>query len=132
MVFVYGTLLRGERNHRYLAGSRLLGRWQTPGQYGLWSLGAYPAACPGNARLYGEVYRISAQTLARLDALEEVPAYYQRHRISTPWGPAFIYLQPAPPTGSSLLASGDWRRRTSRIIARQGFEPVADSQAPTR
>lgn len=132
MVFVYGTLLSGERNHRYLADSRLLGRWRTPPCYTLWTLGPYPVACPGGNHLHGEVYRVSAHTLCHLDQLEEAPDYYQRHHLRTPWGPAWIYLQPAPPDGASLLAHGDWRRRQGRTLVRQGFEAVADSQSPPR
>lgn len=132
MLFVYGTLLRGERNRAYLVGSQCLGRWRTPPLYALWTLGPYPVACPGRKPLHGEVYRISAHTLRELDQLEEVPHYYQRHRLRTPWGPAWIYLQPGPPQEAALLPHGDWRRRKGRIIVRQGFEAVADSQAPPR
>ena len=74
LVFVYGTLMRGERNHRYLSASRYCGRWRTPPTYDLYSLTSYPVACPGGRqRLSGEVYRVSQQTLHLLDALEEYP-----------------------------------------------------------
>jgi len=133
LVFVYGTLMRGERNHRYLASSIYRGRWRTPPVYNLHSLTSYPVACPdGRQRLSGEVYRISRQTLCQLDGLEEYPLVYSRKLITTPWGPAWLYLQAHAPAEAIPLPSGDWRRRTARPQCRSGFEPVSIRQPFSR
>ena len=41
-----------------------------------------------------------------------------------------FYLQQSSPNGASWLPHGDWRRRAARIIVRQGFESVANTQLP--
>lgn len=128
-VFVYGTLLRGERNHHYLRKARRLGNWRTPPRFSLWSLGAYPVACPnGSQRIDGEIYRIDERQLGLLDQLEEVPHYYYRTSLHTPWGEAWIYLQPQPPAGARPLPAGRWRKRSQRVVQRMGFESVAATQ----
>ena len=128
-VFVYGTLLRGERNHHFLRKARRLGAWRTPPRFSLWSLGAYPVACPnGHQRLAGEVYRVDQRELGLLDLLEEIPHYYYRTRLQTPWGQAWIYLQSEPPRGADLLPAGSWRRRSARVNRRMGFESVSATQ----
>ena len=79
-VFIYGTLKRGERNHRLLAGERFVGEAVTEPLYRLYDCGAYPAlvedAANGRA-VRGEVYLVDPPTLRRLDALEAAPHLYQ-------------------------------------------------------
>jgi gamma-glutamylcyclotransferase (GGCT)/AIG2-like uncharacterized protein YtfP len=71
LVFVYGTLRAGERNHRLLGKATLVARQGriigelTDTGYG------YPAAhLTGCGFIYGEVYAVDAETLAALDQLE--------------------------------------------------------------
>jgi len=70
-VFVYGTLRRGCSAHGLLRPSRLLGVGAVRG-YTLLALGAYPEAveAPRECRVVGEVYRVPAWVLARLDRYE--------------------------------------------------------------
>ena len=124
-VFVYGTLLRGERNQHWMRGAVLLGRAVTPRGYSLWSLGQYPVACPfGGGRIRGEVYRLNLAGLYRLDVLEEYPRYYRRRLLRTSLGLAWIYYQDVPPAGARRLPGGDWRRGRPRIDSRRGFQGV--------
>lgn len=110
-VFVYGTLLAGESNHRWLAGASYLGEWTTPPLFRLTDLGPYPVLSPaGRTAVSGEVYRISRLILQRLDVLEVYPSEYQRRLIDTPWGRAWVYLRASAPAGRALH-HGDWRRR---------------------
>jgi Uncharacterized conserved protein len=58
LLFVYGTLMRGFRLHRLLAGrTEYLGEGVVPGL--LFDLGSYPAALRGaGGSIRGEVYRL--------------------------------------------------------------------------
>ncbi len=124
-VFVYGTLLRGQRNHHWMRGAIRLGRTSSPVGFSLWSLGQYPVACPGGrGRIRGEVYRLSLAHLYRLDLLEEYPRFYQRRLVRTSFGLAWLYYQSKPPANARWLPGGDWQRSRPRVDIRRGFEGV--------
>jgi gamma-glutamylcyclotransferase (GGCT)/AIG2-like uncharacterized protein YtfP len=107
-VFVYGTLRRGGANHHHLAPAQLLGTFTTPAAYTMYDLGPYPGVVPGgDTAICGEVYRITAALLRSLDRLEDYPRHYDRHRILTPWGAAWIYLLRRQPTRRPRL-NGTW------------------------
>lgn len=117
VVFVYGTLRRGEGNHDLLATAEFLGMARTAADFLLFDLGAYPAVVAQPAgqgiAIVGELYAVDEATLAQLDALEEHPDYYVRHEIELPGGPtAWIYvLDAAEVSGAKPIAGGDWLRR---------------------
>lgn len=126
-VFVYGTLMAHETNHHYLRAATYLGRVRTAPRYRLFSLGSYPVLClHGRQRVCGEVYRVSTATLRQLDRLEEYPHYYQRTKIPTAFGPAWLYFQVQPPFGARAIASGDWRTVHGRFLIRFEGCPVRD------
>lgn len=80
-VFVYGTLKRGEFNHRLLRGATYMGDATVEG-YSLTAGRGFPYAIPvvdGRAR--GEAYRVDSTTMARLDGLEGFPYHYTRDYI---------------------------------------------------
>jgi len=113
-VFVYGTLLAGEPNHRLLADARLVGSARTMPRFALASLGFCPALVDGGASVVaGEVYEVDAPTLARLDVLEGHPRFYRRRRIALGDGThADTYvLSPEQAAGRPIIGSGDWRTR---------------------
>ena len=68
-VFVYGTLLQGLERHQTLGNSEFLGP-AIMGGAKLYDLGAYPGLVLGNGEVTGELYRVDAQVLAALDAIE--------------------------------------------------------------
>jgi gamma-glutamylcyclotransferase (GGCT)/AIG2-like uncharacterized protein YtfP len=114
LVFVYGTLLRGERNHGLLAGAAFAGEARTLPSFELADLGPYPTlVAGGRVAVSGEVWEIDGATLARLDELEEVPTLFQRKRIPLADGRVVeAYLMPSEATaGAKRIASGDYRRR---------------------
>ncbi|MBI1918776.1 MAG: gamma-glutamylcyclotransferase [Planctomycetes bacterium] len=79
-LFIYGTLKRGERNHRLLAGEPFVGEAVTEPRYRLYDCGAHPALVEDEANgraLRGEVYLVGPATLRRLDILEDVPHRYE-------------------------------------------------------
>lgn len=109
LVFVYGSLRRGEQYHFYLASARFVAAWQTAPEWRFWDLDSYPAMSPGgDVAVHGELFEIDADTLARLDVLEEVPELYQRTAIPTPWGDAWAYVVWEPPADATPIAGGIW------------------------
>lgn len=69
-VFVYGTLLKGLERHQALKNSHFLGPALLSGAC-LYDLGAYPGAVLGAGEIAGELYEVSAETLAALDVIEQ-------------------------------------------------------------
>lgn len=81
LLFVYGTLKRGGRNHRLLAAAEYFGPAQTEPRFRLIDCGAYPALVEhGQAPLAitGELYRIPASLWPALDELEDEGVLYRR------------------------------------------------------
>ena len=129
LVFVYGTLLRGEKNSALLATAEFVGEARTTKGFRLYSCGAFPAMVHyvGGGRVVGEVWRVDARTLALLDRLEGVAwGLYQRKAIrvfiegvSGYGAPAAslplqaeAYLQDRDrQQGRVLIPGGSWRAR---------------------
>ncbi|XXX79728.1 gamma-glutamylcyclotransferase family protein [Sorangium sp. So ce134] len=113
-LFVYGTLMRGERSHGLLGRSPFLGAARTARSFELADLGAYPALVRGGSvAVVGELYEPDRETLASLDVYEGCPDLFQREAIELDGGARCeAYLMPA---GQALrcprIASGDWRAR---------------------
>jgi gamma-glutamylcyclotransferase (GGCT)/AIG2-like uncharacterized protein YtfP len=111
-VFVYGTLLAGESNHRVLRGARLLGPATTGAEFALVSLGNYPGMVRGGeTAIAGEVYEVDAPTLAALDQLEGHPDFYRRTPLwPADFGEVEVYvLTPSQVEKCPPIASGSWR-----------------------
>ena len=112
-VFVYGSLKAGEANHPWLAGSLSLGRRRLPSAV-LHDLGPYPMALllqPDTSPvLHGELYRVTAAGLARLDELEDYPHEYNRSLCSLSDGSrAWVYHgRPEQVQGTPQVPLGDW------------------------
>lgn len=121
-VFVYGTLLEGEGNHRLLERSSLVGPARTRAEFTFHDLGG----CPGLVhaadidpaqRVVGELYEVDAGTLADLDRLEGHPSFYQRTEIELEDGSIVsTYVLPPRFRERPVIASGSWRahRKTPR------------------
>jgi gamma-glutamylaminecyclotransferase len=114
-VFVYGSLRKGEFNHRLLAvpGARLImAKSRTEPGYELRDLGAFPGMVRGGAgAVIGEVYEVDEATLAALDRLEGHPRFYSRTRIALDDGTiveAYL-LSPGRVMGRPVIPTGDWR-----------------------
>lgn len=109
-VFVYGTLMAGQPNHRLLAQARCVGEALTRPEFDLVDLGAFPGLCVGgHTAVSGEVYDVDDPTLLALDRLEGHPHFYHREPIVLADGNVVeTYLYPAC-AGRAVIASGDWR-----------------------
>jgi gamma-glutamylaminecyclotransferase len=88
LLFVYGTLKEGFGNHHINAGTRVPGNYVTAQPHGLYIVGPhrYPWMVQDDARglpVRGQLFRVDAAALARMDVLEQVdePGWYTRHII---------------------------------------------------
>jgi gamma-glutamylaminecyclotransferase len=116
-IFVYGSLLKGESNHRLLAAAEFVGPGMTLPEYRLVDLGLYPGVVAGGTiAIMGEVYRVPVRLMPALDALEDHPDVYVRTPIRlAEGGEVLMYiLHPHLAEGRKEVPSGDWRayRRT--------------------
>ncbi len=129
-VFVYGTLRRHEQYHHLLDGAELVAaQGKTRGELYDTGLG-YPAmVVRDEGWVYGEVYRVTAEQLARLDELEgykpcEPDSEYDRILVSveTDQGPvpAYTYVYEERKTGDlTPIRLGDWKVHLMR--EQEGF-----------
>ena len=130
LVFVYGTLKRGERNHYFLATAEYLGPAFTEPHFRMIDCGPYPAMLDHVQTsslgaeplpISGEIYRIDSTTLAELDRLEDEGRLYRRAVIEvlsidggacsqTPQTLAVsTYFWLGLPTAFSLVSGSTWR-----------------------
>lgn len=114
LLFVYGTLLKGQENASQLNGATFIANDSTLPQYTLLNLGPYPGLlASGNAAVSGELYEVPEALLAFLDAFEDHPEVYVRTPIILVSGrQAFTYvLRPEHVADATAITSGDWRCR---------------------
>lgn len=102
LVFVYGTLLRGQSNHLLLAQARFLGAARTKEVYALY-IHVYPKVIRDEqvSQILGELYLVDGPTLARLDDLEDHPFMYRREQVTVIMDDeeetlAWVYFYPEP------------------------------------
>lgn len=115
LIAVYGSLRAGCCGHHLLAEMEYLGQEVYSGLC-LYNLGPYPAAIAHpNTSVTLELYRIDAQTLARLDDFEDylpddpAASLYRRDLIQSRYGQCWIYLYNRPLAGYQPVQGGDWR-----------------------
>jgi gamma-glutamylaminecyclotransferase len=89
LLFVYGTLKEGFGNFAVNQGTRVVGDYITEQPHGLYIVGPhrYPWLVQGDPRglpVRGQLFRVDAAALARMDVLEQVdePGWYTRHIIA--------------------------------------------------
>ena len=93
LVFVYGTLKRGQRNAVFMRDAEFLGPHRTETRFWMYQFEDYPAVCEGGRHaIHGELYRVDDGLMQRLDDLEWYPHFYQRIEIATPHGDAWMYV----------------------------------------
>lgn len=140
LLFVYGTLMRGFENAKFLQApekARFLGRGKARGL--LYDVGEFPAFIPveaggteNEAWVYGEIYRAEdpESLLGTLDVIEGVNHFYPERSLfvrkklpamidkeeQTVW----IYVYNQPVQGLPVIPHGDYRR----FAKERGFGPV--------
>ena len=116
LLFVYGTLKRGDVRAPLLDGQRFVGEAETLPRYRLFNTGAYPALVEAEAvglqglALLGELWSVDAACLARLDVEEGVDeGLYERRPIMLAGesGPAQSYFY-LPTTGGMDDLGDHW------------------------
>lgn len=85
-VFVYGTLKKGESNHRLLKDQEFLGTYKTTPEYRMYDYGFFPCLkedAGHGISIEGELYKVDSLTLRRLDVLEGISTQmYKRDTIN--------------------------------------------------
>ena len=128
-LFIYGTLLPGERDHSLLAGAELLGPVATEPLFQLVELNVYAALIPdGTVSVQGELYAVSLEMRRQIDVKRQVPILFQRESIRLLDGSTVeTYLMTADQVrGKRRLAHGDWRQRFAPTTPRRPAGPMAN------
>jgi len=84
ILFVYGSLKRGECNHALIADQRYLGPAMTAAKYRVVDLGQYPGLVKderNGVSIRGELFKVSECSIAELDDFEGSPEHYKREPI---------------------------------------------------
>lgn len=115
LVFVYGTLKRGGRNHAHLCGQHCLGSARTRPGYTLYQPADYPGMVPEASDrngVTGELWQVDDSCLRELDRLEgtaerlyaraPVPLAKPHDQLTVE---SYLYLRPL--TGCPHLGA-DW------------------------
>ena len=84
ILFVYGSLKRGHRNHQLLADQEFLGEAVTEPRYRLFDLGTYPGMVEdaNGLSVTGELWAVGECALAELDDFECEDAPYYRGPVA--------------------------------------------------
>lgn len=78
VVFVYGSLMKGYWNHKYLENSDFIG-YATLDGYGIYHVSSFPGIVPRmDHYVLGEVYNVNESTMRALDILEDEGDMYVR------------------------------------------------------
>ena len=119
LVFTYGTLMKGERNHYLLLDEDFVSDATCKG-FKIFNLGTYPGIVAGNGTICGELYSVDDETLKRLDSLEEEGALYIRNKIviNTPQQEfeAFVYIYNLN-IPNSCFDHGCYKWKNNQIVA---------------
>ena len=81
-IFVYGTLMQGQRAHHLMAGAHYIGKGQL-NDFAMYHLGRYPGIipCPGEVT-FGEVYSVSDEMISQMDGYEREGDLYLRKTVT--------------------------------------------------
>jgi gamma-glutamylcyclotransferase (GGCT)/AIG2-like uncharacterized protein YtfP len=124
LLFVYGLLLQGEREHALLEDAPLLGEVLTAPEHTLVDLDFYPVLLVGGqVAVHGELYAVTRHLRFKLDVHHQCPALFRRVSVKLGDGTqAETYVMDDDKVrGKRRLKGGSWRGR---------FEPRKSSVPP--
>ena len=113
-VFVYGTLLTGERNARWAMNARRQKAWISGTIYDTGY--GYPAFVKrGKTHVAGELLTVNEAGFRSMDQLEGYPDLYRREQfqVNLVGGGrvlAWIYIMNRLPKDAKVIDGGDWRK----------------------
>ena len=117
IVFVYGTLMRGERAHSYLSKAEFVGEYRLS-DYAIYNLGWYPGIRPkAGSVVYGEVYAVDDRMLKEMDRYEGEGSLYHRTPVTVENdreridAVAYVYAQEIH---GNEIAGGRWNHGENR------------------
>ena len=120
-IFVYGTLMKGEGNHRLISSQVCEGSGFIRG-FNLYNLGYYPGIRPSehsNHVVYGEVYLVDDRTLESVNRLEGEGSLYILQSVEVTMSDkvvtAGVYVYNHKCLNSRRIYSGYWKQRTIYI-----------------
>ena len=115
-IIAYGTLMTGERNHRFCRNALSIRPCTIRGV--LYDTGwGFPAFEPGETgTVRAELIEIPAADLPAVDCLEGCPDLYDRRLIPATLEDgstvsAWVYVMDELPKGAEVIPSGDWKNR---------------------
>ena len=117
IIFVYGTLRRGQGNHHLLNTSKFIGVAKTKNEYALYASGVpFLSRTSAVSQVVGEVYSVDQVTLMRLDQLEGHPDFYKREIVEVVMQDgtelkAWVYFHDT--VRGNLIESGDYLQKAS-------------------
>lgn len=122
-LFVYGTLLKGKSNHRFLEGAEFIGRGKTVDNFTMYSNGYFPAlTLQPSYPVVGEVYAVDKETLKDVDRLEgyrpgDERNHYERKSIDVVVeggvvvdALVYYYKNDTRVDEEQMLPEGDWHK----------------------
>lgn len=113
-LFVYGSMLSGQRDHSVLEAAALLGRVLTLPRYTLVDIDRYAALIAyGTTAVQGELYLIDLMPLAMVDRAYQVPHLFQRKSVALADGTmAETHVMTMEQVrGKRRLGHGNWLER---------------------
>ena len=109
LLAVYGTLKRGQYNHAVIEqDASYVGVASLPG-WRMYSLGAFPVIVPAepDQAVFVEIFAVS--DLVATDRLEGFPSFYNRKKVETHVGDAWVYyMESVGHRGAEQITSGVW------------------------
>lgn len=109
LLFVYGSLKRGESNHHELTGARFVAEARTLPCFALRLCDGYPALVPGTTSISGELFELETARLASLDRFEG--AAYERREIELEGGRRAIAYVARDVHSGRACAAQMWSRQ---------------------
>lgn len=113
-LFVYGTLKRGQRNHKYLEGARFLSEGRTLEEYCMYysDYMKFPIVTWDEVSyIHGELYRVDKDTLDRIDKLESSIFTREEVLVVLPMSgtiKTWMYISYLEKPDGKLIRSGMW------------------------